>query len=236
MFPPKMSQAKLADKLQLNEKFIQLKFEWEEPHLAQFNAGQYVSISIPGKPDRRSYSICSSPADEHGFDLLVDLAPNGIGVQYLNSLKFGEVMTCLFPLGMFIVPDQAATKPLHFIATGSGIAPYRSMILDQLQVKKNTQPIRLFWGMRDANQLFWEDEFAELMQSFSNFSFHPVISKPQPEWPLCSGHVTDCLSIHELTPDAEYFGCGNEQMVDDVIALLQTKNIPKEKIHRENFY
>jgi len=235
MIPPKQCTAKLSDKLILNDKFVQMTFEWTEPHQVQFAAGQYISLLIPSVQLRRSYSICSSPAKEHGFDLLIDLAPNGVGVQYLNSLQFGQEVSCLCPLGIFTVPE-VVTGPLHFIATGSGIAPYRSMILDQLQNKKNTLPISLYWGMREPNMLFWEDELVELMQAFPHFQFHPVISQPQPEWPLCRGHVTDCLSTHQLLPDAQYFACGSEKMVIDVLTLLESKGVTKDHLHREKFY
>ncbi len=236
MLPPKQCLARLADKLELNEKYFQLKFEWTEPHSVQFQAGQYLSLSIANLPDRRSYSIVSRPDEEHGFDLLVDRAPNGVGVKYLDGLQFGQEISCLVPLGFFVVPEKAAGKPLHFIATGSGIAPYRSMILDELQTKKNTQPILLYWGIRDANTMFWEDEFAELMESFPNFKFHPVVSRPLDSWPLCRGRVTDCLNVHPLLPGAEYFLCGGEPMVNDVTTLLMGKGIAKENIHREKFF
>ncbi len=235
MIPPKQCKAKLSDKLIINEKFIQLTFEWTEPHDVLFSAGQYISLSIPGSQFRRSYSICSNPGKEHGFDLLIDLSPNGIGVQYLNSLQFGQEISCLCPLGIFTVPEGIAA-PLHFIATGSGIAPFRAMVLDQLQDKKSTQPITLYWGMRDPNMLFWEDEFAELMQAFPNFQFHPVISQAPEDWPLCRGHVTDCLTVHPLLPGAHYFACGIEKMVLDVLTLLESKGITKEYLHREKFY
>ncbi len=236
MIRPQQYLAKLADKIILNEKFVQLKFEWVTPNTAVFLAGQYLSISIGDTANRRSYSVCSSPEETHGFDLMLDLEPNGIGVQYLNNLQFGQEISCLFPLGIFAIPATVVGKPLTLIATGSGIAPFRSIVLDQLQIQKNTQPIQLYWGMRDANQLFWEDEFAELMESFPNFKFHPVISQPTAEWPLCRGHVTDCLFIHPLLPAAEYFVCGSEQMVNDVFKTLLSKEVRQEQLHRENFY
>ncbi|CAN5268173.1 hypothetical protein BH10PAT2_BH10PAT2_2990 [soil metagenome] len=236
MLPPKQCLAKLSDKVILNEKYVQLKFEWVEPHLVQFQAGQYLSVSIADLPDRRSYSLVSPPSNEHGFDLLVDLAPNGVGVKFLTGLEYGQEMSCLVPIGIFTVPEKAVGKPLHFIATGSGIAPYRSIILDELQNKNNTQPITLYWGIREANTLFWEDEFEELMGSYPNFKFHPVVSRPPDSWPLCRGRVTDCLNTHALLPESEYFICGGEVMVNDVTELLLGKGVSKDNIHREKFF
>lgn len=236
MNPPKQYIAKLADKHVLNSKYTQLFFELAQPHLMEFSAGQYASVALPEGGYRRSYSLCSTPETTHGFEFLLDLAPNGIGVQYLNSLQFGQEMSLLAPLGFFTVSEVAKTSPLVLLATGSGIAPFRSMLLDQLQLQHNQQPIFLYWGLRYVEELFWQDEFEELATTFPNFHFHPVISRAIPEWPLCRGRVTDCLLVHELPPDAHYFLCGNTNMIQDVMAMLTQKGITEERIHHEKFY
>lgn len=236
MNPPKQYRAKLEDKAQLNERFVQYHFELVEPNELTFAAGQYASIKVSEKGERRSYSICSSPAVSHGFELLVDHKPAGIGCTYLENMVFGQEIEFLAPLGIFtIVPDETETS-LALIATGSGIAPFRSMLFEQLQVKHDARPITLHWGMRHANNLFWEDEFEELAQSFPNFSFHPVISQPEQAWPLCRGRVTDCLSTHELAAGTGYYLCGNAQMIEDVTQTLLAKSVTAEHIHHEKFY
>jgi ferredoxin-NADP reductase len=235
MIPPKQYVARLADKVQVNDKFVHFKFELEAPHVLSFEAGQYISIGLP-TGHRRSYSLCSSPEMDHGFELLVDLAPNGMGVQYLNALKFGDAISILAPLGKFIIDEKAQNSPLHFLATGSGIAPFRSMIFDQLQLRHSTQPMTLYWGMRFVEQMFWENEFEELAIDFPNFHFHPVISQAIPQWPLCRGRVTDCLQVHTLMANAHYYICGNPKMLADTIAILQQKEIPPTNVHFEKFF
>jgi ferredoxin-NADP reductase len=236
MIPPKQCLVKLSEKMILNPKFVQYRFEMEDPHRFEFTAGQYVSLKVTEHGDRRSYSICSDPTQEHSFDLFVDLAPNGLGVQYLNALPFGQEAQILAPLGMFTVSDEVAGQPLVFIATGAGIAPFRSMILNELHNKKNTQSIQLYWGLRYAEDLCWIDEFTELAQSYPNFQFHLVLSKPVVEWPLCRGHVTDCLLVHALPPGAHYYLCGNDQMIVDVMKVLEGRGVAKENMHHEKFY
>ncbi|MDA1079098.1 MAG: FAD-binding oxidoreductase [bacterium] len=236
MQPPKQYRAKLEDKQQLNERFMQYDFELVEPNELAFAAGQYVSIKVSDKGERRSYSICSSPAITHGFELLVDHQPAGIGCTYLESLAFGQEIELLAPLGIFtIVPDTDETS-LALVATGSGIAPFRSMLFEHLQVRQDTRPITLYWGMRHANQLFWEDEFEELAESFPHFSFHPVISQPEQAWPLCRGRVTDCLTAHEQAASVGYYLCGNATMIGDVTQTVLAKGITEAHIHHEKFY
>jgi NAD(P)H-flavin reductase len=233
---PQQYTAKLSDKDVLNEKFIHLYFELNSPHLMEFQAGQYVSIAMPEGGLRRSYSICSSPEKTHGFELLVDISPDGIGSKYLNSLQFGQEISFLGPLGKFIVPEENTEDALVFVGTGSGMAPFRSMIFDQLQQKKDTRKMILHWGLRFEQDLFWEADFQQLSVEFPNFSFHPVLSKAGQEWPLCRGRVTDCLQIHEPLANAGYYLCGNAGMLQDVVALLEKKGVEKEKVHHEKFH
>ncbi|OGJ21326.1 MAG: hypothetical protein A3J60_02400 [Candidatus Pacebacteria bacterium RIFCSPHIGHO2_02_FULL_46_9] len=236
MNPPKPYRARLEEKQRLNERFVQYWFEFVLPHELNFTAGQYISIKVAESGVRRSYSICSSPAQTHGFELLVDIAPAGIGCTFLENLQFGQEIELIAPLGIFTILPDETEQSLALIATGAGIAPFRAMLCDRLQVAHDTRPITLYWGMRYANLLFWEDEFEELAQSFSNFTFHPVLSQPETAWPLCRGHVTDCLSTHEQPSDVGYYLCGNARMLADVSETLRTKGVTEQQIHHEKFY
>ena len=234
--PPQRYTARFEDKVQHNEKFVQYMFELENPHIMQFLAGQYVSMKVSDKGERRSYSIWSAPDIQHGFELLVDITPQGIGSLYLENLQFGQQVDVLGPMGMFTVADDPTEEALVFIATGSGITPFNAMILDQLQLKQDTRPITLYWGLRYAQDMFWQNEFSLLAQYFPNFKFHPVLSKAEDEWPLCRGRVTDCLLNHEQPRNAGYYLCGNAGMITDVSQLLTNQGVALEHIHHEKFY
>lgn len=231
--------AALADRQNLTDKFIWFQFELKEPTTLKFQAGQYASLGFPDSPFRRSYSITSSPAEEHGFELLLDTTPMGIGTKYLMNLPLGGEATFLAPMGLFTLAqgEQAQKeKALVFVATASGITPLRSMILWLLQTQNDQREIWLYWGLRFEGDLFWQEEFHELSKAFPNFHFHITLSKAGDEWPLCRGHITDCLSIHELPADAGYYLCGNKPMIEEAVALLTNKGVPPESIHHEKFY
>jgi NAD(P)H-flavin reductase len=236
--PPKQYKARLEDKIQHNPKFVQYMFELTEPNEMPFVAGQYVSIKVNDQGERRSYSICSSPAITHGFELAVDVSPGGLGCQYLEALQFGQTIELLGPMGRFVVTDQdlELEPALIFVATGSGIAPFYSMLADLLQVRHDSRPMVLYWGVRHEDELFWLLEFQQLTEHFANFSFHPVISKPGSEWTLCAGRVTDCLTNHGVTQPAGYYLCGNKPMIEDVTSLLNAAGVALERIHHEKFY
>lgn len=242
MIPPRQLTAKLEERTAYNDKFVQLKFELSgESRQMEFASGQYVSIKVAESGLRRSYSICSSPAVTHGFELMIDITPNGVGTQYLMNLAYGQEISFIGPMGQFVLadpagPQGAAEQAIIMVATGSGITPFRSMVFDLLQVRHEQRPIHLHWGVRNENNLIWLDEVAELEDAFPNFKFHPVVSQPLPEWPLCRGRVTDCLGTHELPANAGYYLCGGKPMIESVVALLPQKGVAPEHIHHEKFF
>jgi NAD(P)H-flavin reductase len=213
-------------------------FELVEPHEISFVAGQYVSVKVSDAGERRSYSIVSSPDIKHGFELALDISPGGIGSRYFQGLQFGQEIQALGPMGRFVIEDAApeVEPALVFIATGSGIAPFRSMLLDMLQVRHDTRPMILYWGLRHEAELFWELEFQNLSRDFPNFSFHPVISQGTSEWTLCKGRVTDCLNTHGVIQPAGYYLCGSQPMIEGTSAQLQQAGIDQSCIHHEKFY
>lgn len=235
--PPKLYKARLEDKIVHNEKFIQYAFELIEPYEMTFEAGQYVSIKVSDKGERRSYSICSAPNITHGFELLVDIEPGGIGSQFLTNLEFGSEIEFLGPMGVFTLDKSGKENEVVFVATGSGVTPFRSMILDMLQEKHDTRPIILYWGLRHADQLFWQDEFVQLAETFENFNFTPILSRPPEDWPLSRGRVTDILSAKEINiQSAGYYLCGSAPMIQDTKSILLEKGVPPEFIHFEKFF
>lgn len=237
MTPPRLYTATLTERIQLSEKFIHLKFELVEPHTMEFAAGQYASISMPDGQSRRSYSMCHSPSNTHGFELMVDTSPGGIGSVYLDNLKIGEQIMALAPLGRFtVLPIWEKTSPIVFVATGSGITPFRSMIQSLFEGGQTQRDMTLFWGLRHVKNLFWQDEFQRYAQQYPSFKFHPTISQPEVEWPLCVGRVTDCLTIHQLPADADYLICGNATMIQDVTTKLEQMGVTKDRLHFEKFY
>jgi len=235
---PQKFIAKLTDKKIFNKKFSKYIFEMEQPHRMEFKAGQFVSIKVDDSGTRRSYSICSNPGTHHSFELLIDHDPNGKGTNFFENLEFGAEIDVLGPMGEFTldVENNETSDELVFIATGSGIAPLRSMILHLLQNLKEKRPITLYWGLRYAENMFWENEFQDFVESYDNFKFHPVLSKAIEEWPLCKGRVTDCLTIHDVPVNGSYYLCGGTGMIADVSKILQDSGIVKENIHFEKFF
>lgn len=229
--------AKLSEKVLLDRKFRLLQLELQEPHRIEFLAGQYILLEIPTSPRKRQYSITSAPRLNHAIQLLVEIVENGQASEYMEKIPIGEQVSFWAPAGEFVIKDdvQNSTDPLVFVGTGSGLAPLRSMILDQLRTKETKRQIKLHWGMREARDLFWLDYFEELRRNYTNFSYDITLSQPPEGWTLCKGRVTNCLSVHELLPNAHYYICGNPNMIEDSMKVLKERGIVADQMHHEKF-
>src|SRR3569832_2431584 len=123
-------------KLTYDVKEISLKLI--DPPKVDFIAGQYISIEVTEMKDgharlnNRPYSIVSPPEEDQVLKLCVNLVSGGPGSGYLHGLNPGDKVTFLYPMGYFTVHDEATTA-LLFVATGTGIAPIKSMILHLLR-------------------------------------------------------------------------------------------------------
>ncbi len=232
--------ARVSDKYYLtdNEKFLYVKCELVLPDRIEYQAGQYVSIKVNEVGERRSYSIVSTPDDNHGFHLLAEMVEGGKGSAFLKNIQIGGAVEILAPLGRFVVADAQASNKLLFVVTGSGIAPIYAMINDLLLNKRETRQIRLHWGLKNEANMFWFDNFERLMESYPNFVFDPVLSQPGEDWDLCSGHVQDCLKRDFGSAGLkgwEGYVCGNPTMVEEVSVLLPQLGMDSTLIYREKF-
>ncbi|MEI8232307.1 MAG: FAD-binding oxidoreductase [bacterium] len=239
---PEKFTARVSDKYFLtdNERFLYLKFELVLPDRISFQAGQYVSLKIHEQGERRSYSIVSTPDDNHGFHLLTEIVGEGKGSQFLKNIELGQEVEVLAPMGRFVISEkgQGVNDKLLFVATGSGIVPIYSMINDLLINKHEQRQIRLQWGMRSEQDLFFVDNFERLAEEYSNFVFDIVLSQPSQKWDLCTGHVQDCLDRDfgaTTLKGWEGYVCGRQETVINIVEKLEELGMVKDNIYHEKY-
>lgn len=214
-----------------------LELRVQEPAGITFKAGQFVSFEVPkeGQPRlvTRPYSIASSPEQRDRILLVLNLVQGGPGSSYLFSLREGDRTSFKGPAGAFYLRDDE-TKDLLFVATGTGIAPIRSMILAQLQ-RAPDRPVTLFWGLRSQRDLYWQDELDALAAAHPRFTAVTTLSRPEPGWPGVHGRVTTLVEgrIASVTNLAVYL-CGGSGMIKEVTARLHAKGLCP--IYREKYY
>lgn len=232
---PKSSIGKVEYKQNLAGNVWLVRIALEEE--SNFIPGQYVSLKVNHDGMRRSYSVASLPGSK-SIDLLIDVSPMGVGSKYILSLSVGDSVELLSFLGQFYIDEKllSTNNEMIFVATGTGVAPFRPMIEDLLKNKHYKGSVHLVWGMRHEEDLYWLKEIENIQRDHDNLHFDLVLSQAKLEWPGMKGHVEDV--IERLSIDgsgAVAYLCGAPGMIDDVCSLLNKKGIPAEKIFFERY-
>jgi ferredoxin-NADP reductase len=204
----------------------------------QFEAGQFVSVVIPGagpkgRDLRRAYSIASGP-EVHPIELCVKLVEGGPGTNYLYKLREGSEFKGYAPYGDFVYRKHSS-KNACFIATGTGIAPFRSMVFSKKYLQDPPQKAFCLLGVRTESELIYVDEF----KNMPNMKFVPAVSQPEGAWDGFKGRVTDYLrGLGSDFPwlETEFYLCGSGPMITEMKTLLGEKGVQKEHIHVEKYY
>lgn len=211
--PPKLFPAKIHSKCLVTDSIAKIELKIPKSSSFTFHPGQYVDIYIQ-KYGRRSYSIAGIN-DENILTFFIKNIPGGEFSKYwFEQLKLHDLIRLKGPYGTFFMRNNAV-KQLIFVATGTGIAPIKSM-LDTLEKQKNHTAdfeITLIWGNRRPSEFF------------INFYEYKILDKYVP---VCSkyvcqeniyvhGYVQSVLKNLDLRKDtSEVYCCGSTQMVMDV--------------------
>ena len=215
----------------------QLDLRLIEPKAITFKPGQFISFEMPhpqtGHLVTRAYSIASQPSRPEVITLLFNLVPDGPGSGFLFDLQSGEKTQFKGPAGRFYLRDDPG-RELLFVASGTGIAPIRSMLLANAE-SLEPRPATLFWGLRSQRDLYDQEELAELSQRMPTLTAITTLSRPDPGWSGSSGRVLRLIEerITSVRNLAVYI-CGSSAMIADATSLLQTKGLCP--IYREKYY
>jgi NAD(P)H-flavin reductase len=231
---PQLNTAKVKDLEWLNYKTIRVTFEFNNSADFQFLPGQYINLKV-AENTYRPYSLCSDPAINDSIDIIATVGHEGLGANYLKSLKIGQEVVFIGPSGRFFIENDL-TGDLHFVATGTGICPYISMLCS-LRSKEYQGQIRLYWGLRAEKDLFYTEVLDRFRVELKDFDYRIVFSQPenkQNNEGFLITHV-DKLIPETPNPTSNYFVCGNPNMVDDLRALLTGKNVPASNINLEKY-
>lgn len=200
-----------------------------------FKAGQFVMVHVPkdGKLSSKAYSICSSPSEKGFIELCLNRIPGGYFSNFLCDLKGGEILPIKGPYGKFLLNEVPKGDQI-FVATGTGVAPIRSMI-KHLFERRITLPVWLIFGIRFEHPILYEAGFREMAIRHPNFRFLPTVSRPK-NWTGEVGHVQDTIKKYILEPEQkDAYLCGLPQMVDETKELLLQIGFKPEQIYTEKY-
>lgn len=219
----------------LTEEFV---FAHDEPELT-FRPGQFISTQVGtdelGNPVLRSYSIASPPERRGELVLILRLVENGVGSQFFDALKPGDSIRFTGPMGFFVNELEHPGEAIY-IATGTGIAPFFPMLEETLR-RPESGRVHLFWGLRNEQDLFGQDELAALTARHPRFSMGIYLSQPQ-GFARLRGRVNG--PVLELLPSLKaptFYMCGNGQMIEELKSALVARGVNrKRQIRTEAFF
>ena len=198
-----------------------------------FKAGHFVNMSFQEGEERfmKPYSIASSPSIKDAIQFSIKLVPEGRVTPKLWEKKVGDQVSIKGPLGLFTVRNNK--EKLVFIGTGTGVAPLRGMIQDELFNKKTEKEITLVFGVRSENEILFHEEFLKYAEEHPNFKYIPLVSRPD-KWEGRTGHVQDNFDTIDFL-NSEFYICGLPAMFDAVHQKLLEKGAAQDSMFHEVF-
>ncbi|TVR78038.1 MAG: oxidoreductase [Chitinophagaceae bacterium] len=211
----------------------------EDETVFDFIPGQFITLDLPiaEKPSKRwrHYSIASNPKGDNTVELVIVLVEGGLGTNFLfKEACLGTSFPVRGPLGKFTLKPNPDNE-ICFICTGTGIAPFRSMLLDFYENNAEHPPVKLIFGTRNIENILYYEEMKSLERKMKNFDYYPVLSRESStEWDGRKGYVHPVYE--ELFKDkrpADFYLCGWKNMIQEARNRLQDMGYSRNNIHVE---
>ena len=229
----------------------------------RFLPGQFISVVLPtgGKVLRRAYSIASPPQEKEHLLLIVKRVQGGLATGWFWGLKPGDRFRIHGPFGKFILPDPIDFA-LVFVATGTGIAPFRSMIHSLLRGGFTAKFSLLFGARYDTmtpppaagprgilsskgaasppatggGVIPYHGEWLDLARRHPHFTYLPTVSRPGPEWKGETGYVQAKVGKLLADPAAtRVYICGLNEMIQPVQEVCLKAGLRKDQVSYEKY-
>jgi ferredoxin-NADP reductase len=221
-----------------NETYNTRRYWIEVPELEVFDfiPGQFVTLDLPvhEKINKRwrSYSIASWPDNTNVFELVIVLLEGGAGSTYIfNEVSVGSELKFRGAQGVFTLP-QNFDRDVFMICTGTGIAPFRSMVHHIKRHQIPHQDIHIIFGCRTQKDLLYYDELMEMQAELNQFYFIPTLSREK--WEGCCGYVHPVYEdLCKAKQPAYFYLCGWKNMIDEAKQRIQAMGYDRKAIHQE---
>lgn len=244
--PAHFHELRVSDITRETEDSVSVAFDIPDDLVDEYKflPGQYLTLetSINGEDVRRSYSLCSSPADGE-LRVAIKKVEDGRFSSWANKeLSVGQSMKVMTPEGRFTLNvDPGRKRNFVAFAAGSGITPVYSIMKSVLELEPEST-FTLFYGNKTAKTVIFRDKIDGLKsRHMDRLEVHHILSREDQGTDYLKGRIDDakCVSFSEKFFDADeteaFFLCGPESMINTVSESLKGLGVDKSKIHYELF-
>jgi len=235
----KTFDARVLRSVPLSEVAKHLELEVNGVPRFGFVPGQWLSVKAntpDGAEITRAYSIASSPSENGRVAFCLNRVQDGFMSNHLCNIEEGATITFQGPFGDFIL--RPPLRDTVFIATGTGIAPFRSM-LHWLLAEPERHHGHRFWllfGARCEHDIYYRREFEQLAAKHDNFRFLPTLSRADGHWKGLRGYVQQHLGeIVGMRSDLHAYICGLDKMIKANRELLKSLGWDRTSIRYEKY-
>lgn len=195
-----------------------------------FEPGQYVRMQPEGTQIARSYSMANPPGSNR-LEFFIRIVPGGAFSSWLAQAKAGDKVDLSTPRGTFFLRDE--NRPRLFVAGGSGIAPFLSMLRGMSGTARGVSTTVLI-GARTPEHLFGIEELRALRVEMPQLHVKLAVEHgADPE--SYAGYPTDLISGLSLDPSTRVYLCGPPPMVEAGRAAAQGAGLPRGDVLCERF-
>jgi len=222
--------ARIASMTKHSEHIIEVELRLPPTASFQFLEGQYIDVIGPNAV-RRSYSI-SNAASQKNITIFIKKVEAGVlSTYWFNEAQENDLLRIEGPKGSFFFREPA--QQVVFLATGTGIAPVKSILDKLLQDAEQYKNVSfsLYWGNRYQEDFFWEPEYTAL-----NLKFVPVLSRADGLWQGKVGYIQDVFIADDMGYlDMKVYACGSLQMIESAHQKLVQAGLDDKYFHSDAF-
>jgi CDP-4-dehydro-6-deoxyglucose reductase len=222
---PSITPARISAIEKLSQEVLLLKVRFPPSFKLDFQPGQYLDLIVGSI--KRSYSVASAPEND-GVELIIKCYPNGAMSNYLeNMAKENDLVRVEIPKGTFFLRENKGLKNLIFLANGTGVASFKSMLSSDKcnSIIKSFNKVLLLWGIKTPNEQYWTPGFEFL-------EFHPVYSRVSER----KVYVQEYLEQLGLNmEESVIYACGSNTMISEAKSVALNNGLAPENFYADVF-
>ncbi|QBR83268.1 ferredoxin--NADP reductase [Legionella israelensis] len=232
----------LEESFMLSPKVKHFIFKCEHSPPFHYLPGQFITVHFEkeGKILRRSYSVANPPEQNNRIEFAAGYVEHGPGTELLFNLKPGDNIQINGPFGRLICKEESP-KRYVFVATSTGVTPYRAMIPElKKRLENSNLKIVILEGVQKREDLLYGEEFKTFARQYpEQVIFRPYLSRESANHLLegeYSGYVQLAFPELNLRPENDMiYLCGNPAMIDDAFEYLKEQGFTTQQIIREKY-